>query len=272
MFDFIIPICIRTKEHFDQLLRCIERIREYHAYNRIILIDDSDLTYTPKICDYIYLEKNILLVPTIYKGSADQQIFKVFLHYGANKAVMMQDSMLLEEKLDDIDSINGVKFLWHFTNHRVDWDKIYEPQTEFNQEKKIQTHTDLIRYHLLEEYTDFPEFLAFALNGLENKNTWCGCLGNVCVIDRNTLLWMDSQVSFIDKFTKSTSNRNRRVNESIFPLICHYLFPGINFEDSYDGLYYDGYNPNEYLGHPTGFGNLTWCCRKKKFSKISFNR
>ena len=38
---------------------------------------------------------------------------------------------------DNIDKVNDVNFLWCFTNHRIDWDKIYEPNSDFNKSNKI---------------------------------------------------------------------------------------------------------------------------------------
>ena len=49
------------------------------------------------------------------------------------------------------------------------------------------------------------------------------------------------------------------VNESLFPLICHYVFPNKNFEDSYDDFYYDGVKhggQENMINKPTGFDNL----------------
>lgn len=273
MLDFIIPTCIRSDLHMRQLIRCTDSIRKFHPSDRIILINDSDTNYTKMIYDQYSHDESILVVPSIHKGSADQQIFKVFLHYGSSQAIFIQDSTILEKKIQDIPNINEPpKFLWHFTNHRLDWDIIEEPQTDFNVKNNIYTHTDLVMYTLLRNYNDYPEFLAFALYGMRNKDAWCGCFGNLCLISRDTLIWMNSKVPFIDKFIMSTDNRARRANESIFSLLCHFLFPQVDFSDSYDGLYFDGINTNEWMGKPTGFDNLVWCCRKDKLSKVSFNR
>jgi hypothetical protein len=53
--------------------------------------------------------------------------------------------------------------------------------------------------------------------------------------------------------------------------MCHYYFPQ-NYENAYDGLYYDGINVNEYSNKQTGFDDLKYCCRKEYISKISFER
>ena len=270
MFSFIIPTCVKNQLHLNQLYRCIHSIRKFHKDNNIFLINDSDDNYDLK--SLFINDTNIFIETTLNKGSADQQIFKIFLEKDINdKAFFMQDSMLLNRQLD-IENIKGIKYIWHFTNHVLHWDNIHEPKTEFNIHNNIITHTDLIRYHLLTNYNDNIDFMNFALDSLNNKNKWCCCFGSCCIIDRETLIYINSQTNFINKFVKATSNRDRRVNETIFSLICYYHFPEINFYDSYDGLYYDGIHTNDASGTETGFDNLTWCCKKKYIDKISFNR
>jgi len=271
MFSFIIPTCIKNKLHLNQLHRCIDSVRKFHKDNKIILINDSDDNYDLK--SLFINDNNIFIENTLNKGSADQQLFKVFLEKDTNdKAFFMQDSMLLNSPLDNIENIKGIKYIWHFTNHALHWDNIHEPKTEFNIDNNIITHTDLIRYRLLTNYNDNNDFINFALDSLNSKNKWCCCFGSCCIIDRETLMYINSQTNFINKFVDATSNRDRRANETIFALICHYYFPEINFQNSYDGLYYDGIHENPESGTDTGFDNLVWCCKRKYVSKISFNR
>jgi hypothetical protein len=274
MFSFIVPTCIRDEIQLNQFKRCIESIRNHHQQNKIIIINDSPT----EEYDYVFKEiqqkyNNVFIEKTIIKGSGEQQIFKVFLEKDdADIAFFMHDSMLLNRPLDNIDNINGVKFVWHFTNHIIEWDNIYEEQTEFNIKNNIKTHSDLIRYQLIDNYNDNKDFLNFALYYLSNKAKWCGCFGNCCIIDRKSLLAMNERVGFVDKFINTIAKRERCANESIFGLICHYIFPEINFHNSYDGLYYDGITVNHYSHTPTGFDNLNWVCKSHYISKISFGR
>lgn len=274
-FGFIIPICIKNNFHFNQLKRCLRSIRIFYENIKIILIDDSNIQYTEHLKEYFKLDNNIVIKESLIKGSADQQIFKVLLETDLfEKAVFIQDSMILNKKLEGIDEIN-LKFIWHFTNHRVHWDIIKEPNTEYNVNNNIITHSDLIRHNVLRDYKDNKYFQKYVINKLENKNEWCGSIGSCCIIDKKTLNILNNNINFVDTFIKYTSNRNRRVNESIFPLICHFSFPEINFENSYDGLYFDGYNHGgnrDKVGKNTGFDNLKWCSVHNFFSKISFNR
>jgi hypothetical protein len=272
-FGFIIITSIRTNIHLKQLHRCISSVKKYHPNNDIIIINDSDDNYNLEI----ELKKydKIHIIKSLKKGSGDQQTFKVLAETNLfDKAVSMQDSMILNKKLENIDEINSVMFLWHFTNHRVQWNIIKEPKTQYNIDNNIITHTDLIAHHVLTYYNAHPNFQIFALKNLSHMDKWSGCFGSLCIIDKETLLKLNKEVNFIDTFINSTSNRDRRANESIFALICHYVFPNIDFENSYDGLYYDGSDTFDFKlsGTATGFDDLTWCCVRNYFSKISFNR
>lgn len=270
-FGFIIACCIRTDIQKKQLIRCIDSIRSFHVLNPIILINDSlpsfDLSFLKK--DYFPIE----IVESSPKGSADQQFFKILLDTTRfDKAIFLQDSMILNKKLENIESIQDITFLWHFTNHRLHWDIIQEESTPFNNEKNIHSHTDLIKYYLKRDYSDNGTFLEFALDRLNNKGKWVGCFGNLCIITKEQIYTLEKSVRFVDKFCNYTNNRERRVNETIFSILCHYCNENWDFSKSYDGLYTDGINTNIYAFTSTGFDDLLFCCKNNFFSKISFNR
>ena len=270
-FGFIIPVCCKNDIHCKQLLRCIESIKKYHPYNKIILINDSDEKYN--LNNLFHNNENIIIIQSCQKGSADQQMFKILAETTLfEKAIFIQDSMILNKKLENIDKIDNITFLWHFTNHIIHWDIIEEPKTQFNIENKINTHTDLIKHKIIKDYNKNKDFLKFSLNNLSNKHNWCGCFGNLCIITKKELLYINNIVPFINMFTTYTSNRERRVNESIFSLICHFCYSNKKFNNSYDGLYYDGYTASNYSNIPCEFDNLKWCCKNEYISKISFDR
>ena len=277
MFSLIIPTCIKTSIHLSQLYRCLESVRLFHKLNIIYLINDSDSEFNDMINNLCSNYYNIFIINSSCKGSADQQVFKVIIennnHSDNDHFVILQDSMILNKMLDNVENINSIKFLWHFTNHRVHWNAIEEPITQFNIDNHIINHTDLIEYHLKNNYNYNKEFQNYAIDLLLNKkDNWCGCFGNCCITTKIFITEMNNKVNFINNFINCTNNRDRRVNESIFSLICHYYLKDINFEESYDGLYFDGYNTNTYSGEPTNYDNLTWCCKQSYISKISFNR
>lgn len=245
----------------------------FHPSSYIYIINDSDDFYILEIQNLIKNNSNIFFVESKVKGSADQQVFKLIMeiHDKSSHYIIIQDSMFLNRKFDNIESIESIKFLWHFTNHRIDWDKILEPQTDFNIKNKIITHTDLIRYNLIKNYNEDVNFLKYALECLKNKNIWVGCFGNCCIITKKCLEKLNENTNFVEKFISNNTNRERRMNESIFSIICYYYLPQ-EYDNSYDGLYYNGIYVNNYLGMETGFDGLKYCCRNKYISKISFDR
>ncbi len=170
--------------------------------------------------------------------------------------------MILEKYLDGVYQIKDVKFLWHFTNHRIHWDVIKEPDSEYNKSHNIITHTHLIN-HLIKR--DFDSSL------IKDKNMWVGCFGIMCIITKDCITLLNNKYNFINKFNNYTSNRDRRAAESIFPLLCYNCF-NYDFHNSYDGLYYDGINVNKYNGIDTNFDGLKYIARLNYFSKISFDR
>jgi hypothetical protein len=272
--SFIISVCIRNIQHFNQLKRCIESIKLYHCESNIFLINDSDDSFNKCILEYIEKFENIKIIQSKLKGSADQQVFKIILENDDKSShyIIIQDSMILNKALEEIELIENIKFMWHFTNHMVDWDRIIEPQTEYNMMYNIITHSDLIKHNLKNNYFQDEKFLEFALQCLEQKESWVGCFGNCCVITRKCVKYLNDKTQFSEKFIQNYTNRERRANESIFSLICHYYLPQ-DYSNSYDGLYYDGINVNNFAGKVTEFDNsLVYCCKNKYISKLSFCR
>ena len=272
MIVFVISVCVKTLIHLNQLKRCIDSIKKFHEDENIYLINDSSYEFYDNVINLSLSYKNIFITNTINKGSADQMVFKFILENNKinddDHCIILQDSMILNKKLLKINEIDNIKFLWHFTNHRLHWDIIEEPQNLFNVKNKILTHNDLIKYIIDTQYEG--KFREYALDKLKKKNDWCGCFGNCCIIKKSWLNDIEKRIKFVDLFSMSTDNRYRRANESIFALICHYCLSCNNFEESYDGLYYDGINA--FVQIPTGFDNLNWCTVHDFVSKISFNR
>lgn len=267
MFSFLIPSCLRNDIHKKQLERCIDSIRQFHDEKIYIINDSDDDLYYNEIGE----KYNTIVVKSLHRGCAEKTCFKFISENSCfNNYFIMHDSMILLEKLENVEMITNIKFLWHFTNHRIHWDNIIEERTEYNIKNNIVTHTDLLKHHIMRDYD--TEFQLFAIDYLNNKDKWCGCMGFCCITNKKTILHMNSIVPFVEIFLKSSDRRNRVVNESIFSILCHFIFRETNFTDSYDGLYYDGITINIYHGQPTGFDNLRWNNKNKYIGKISFLR
>ena len=284
---FIIPTCIHTNIHLKQLNRCLNSIATFHPHSQIILINDTpdilENNFNDGIQKIIKQFNNILdisIVKSLNAGSGELQTFKVLLETPAFKcetAVIIQDAMVLLEPLTILEAQlieqYPVQFLWYFTNHILQWDSILEPETEYNRLNNITTHKDLLIDCILTDFRDNLDFQKFAINRLCNMHLWVGCFGCCCIITKSAVKKMQELVPFIDTFTKYTARRYRCCAESIYALICHFVFQNNDFRKSVDGLYYDGINVNSYNGSSDGLENgVKWCARNKYIGKISFGR
>ncbi len=274
MISFIISVCIQTDVQLRLLVRCINSILTYHNDSNIYLINDTVIdNYTNIIENLIKDNSNIHISKSIVQGSAESQRFNIIksLNDNASHYILIHDSMIINEKFENLDDIKDIQFLMHFTNHRVDWNIIEYEQNEFNIKNNIKNHTNLVRFYINKDFNDDKDFNNYANNALDNMNLWCGCLGNFCIITKKCVEFLDEKCNFSEKFINYSLKNERMAIESIFSLICHYYIPK-NYEQSYDGIYHDGYNVNPYAFKPSGIENLNYLVRSKHISKFSFSR
>lgn len=274
-FGFIIPSYCSNEIHLFQLKRCINSIRKFHNGIKIIIIDDySEINLSKNLSEY----DNILILLSTIKSAGDMSTYKIFLDNPIfQKAVIMQDSMTLEKELD-IEKIDTISYLWYFTNHRLHWHIIEEPQNEYNIKKGIKVHDDAI-IDIINNYILNIKFKEFAQKIYFDKNKWSGCFGCLSIIDYDFLKVLDEKTGIINLLLNFNNNRLRRVAESIFALAVKYVLGDEIFEKAYDGLYYDGINePNgritlnaKSLGLPIN-NIVNQVCKNTYFSKISFDR
>jgi hypothetical protein len=266
---------IKENIHLKQLNRCIQSICNFHSSYKIFILNDSekDLDFSEN--------KNIYVFKNLYKGSGELFIFKFILENDLieenDNIIYIHDSCVLKKKIENIDKIKDVQFLWHFTNHRIHWDIIIEEKNEYNLKNNIITHTDLVKHYILKYYNNNNDFQNFAIDYLNNKSKWCGCMGFMCILKKKILIEFNNKTNFVEKFlffeeNICTQKRHRIVNESIFSILCHFFIQDKNFENSYDGLYYDGINPNKYAGINSGLENLVLVGGGNYIDKISFSR
>lgn len=275
-FCFIIPSYCNTDLHGLQLKRCINSIRRFHN-NKIIIIDDySDID----ISSFVSSFDNVDIKKSQVKSAGDMVTYLTFKNMTEfETAIIFQDSMTLECALEDIEKIDTMKSVWYFTNHRLHWSHIEEPQTEYNIKNNIKVHDDLI-LDCIDKLIENEEFKSFAKEIYPQKNKWSGNIGCQSIINHNFLIEMDEKTGIIDFLSKMNNNRLRRVAESIFPIACQYMLGDKVFEKSYDGIYYDGVNiqngRRNYIAKELGLGNYSdvveQICKNKYFSKVTFNR
>ena len=273
MISFIVSVYIQTDTQLKVLINCINSILTFHNDSNIYLLNNSNTNYTLIIEDLIKNNSNIYLCKPKIDGSCENQRFNLInsINDNASHYILIHDSMIINEKFEDLDEIKDVKFLMHFTNHRLHWNIITYEQDEFNIKNKIITHTDLIRFYINKDFNNDKDFNNYANNALDNMNLWVGCYGTNCIITKKCFEFLNEKCNFSEIFINYNLQKERRSMESIFSLICHYYIPQ-DYEKSYDGLYFDGINVNPYAFKPTGIDDSVYGIRTKHISKITFNR
>jgi len=245
-FGFIIAGCVRTKDHQKSLNKCLDNLRIFHPnQKRVVIVDftSDKLLIGQSVNDYpeVIFELDTPEIP------ADMLLLKYFKqkHY-FDKAILLQDSMQVIKEFD-VSSVKNIKYIWHFNNHRVHWSTIKEPSSDYNVKNGIVSHDDLV-VHCIETKITSPNFKSYCKDIYHQKMMWSGCFGCCCIISYDFLLDLDSKTNIIEFESQMTTNRLRRVIESIFPLACQYTL-GQSIFDSYDGLYYDGVDGHGMTGN-----------------------
>ena len=234
---FIVATCVRTYEHMKSLEACIQSILVFYEPKQVVII--VDFTSNPSMIQimqhqfpYVRFETDVPSVP------ADMVMLYFFKknHY-FDLAITLQDSMVILKRFD-VEHIKDIEYLWHFTNHRLHWSTIVEPQTEFNIANNIHVHDDLNMY-CIKHMIDNTAFREYCMEIYPQKEKWSGSLGSLSLIRYDALIGLDAATGIIDLMLKMNTNRLRRVIESLFGLACQFYLQK-EIHSSYDDLYYDG--------------------------------
>lgn len=244
-FGFMIAGCLRTKEHLYALNECVRSIKQHNPLQKIVVVidftSDSDFVQSAIATNSdVIFELNTQHVP------ADMLLLYYFKEKKYfDKAILLQDSMRLKKEMI-VDEVNDITYVWHFTNHRVDWSNITEPETDYNVANNIKTHDDLV-LHVIDTKIENTEFKTYCKDMYFTKEKWCGCFGTCCIITHDFLMNLDARTNIIAIEAQMVTNRLRRAIESVFALACQYVTQR-DMEGSYDGLYYNGSHGNNMEG------------------------
>ena len=272
---FIIPSFCKDKEHTNVLAYCIKSIRKFYPNNKIIIINDFSLI---DINNLFNNDRNIDIIMSTQKGAADISTYNYFFK---NKpfdiAVIMNDSMFFENKIENIDKIDTYIPLWHATNHRKEWDSLIVPKTQIPElyQNEITTHSENIITHI-KKILGNTEFTEYALKLYKEKNKWSVnfCLSSI--ISYNFLVELQRKTNILSLLSELHTNWQRRVSESVFSIACQYILGNEINEKSINGLYFDGkHSQNICHGHSIQIVELNkykYYAKGKYTSKISFNR
>ncbi len=237
---FVIAACSRTRVHLTGLYTCIYSIQQFHPNTKVVVIVDFSTPeqFVKEMKHQFRNSKNVEFITDTPKVPADMLVHYYFKKcHWFDKMVFLHDSTYILEPLD-ITKTSSLDYIWHFTNHRLQWHTIEEPQNEFNIRHGIKVHDDLMNY-CIENLITKEGFKQYCKEIYPQKNKWAGCFGCMCVIDYDIVCKLDEECGLIEIMSQINTYRLRVAMESIFSLACQYVLKK-EIQSSYDGLYYDG--------------------------------
>lgn len=221
-FGFIIVRNVSDKNNDLYWKECYKCIRKFYN-NKIIIVDTGSnkefLTELELInCDIFYTEHEKKAFISGYYLMYTKKLFK--------KAVILHDSVFIKEFID-FNSVNQVKFLWHF-EHIAD-----------------QPDKELRLLHTL----DNNELL---INLYYYKNLWKGCFGSMCIITEDFLQILQDKYNFTHLYNIISNHDDWMALERVISLLCtiensELINNPSLFGDIFYNIYRWGYTMNEYL-------------------------
>lgn len=232
---FIIPTYVSSEKHYIILRDGIRKIRQYHDWPIVIINDHSPLDISSISHEF----PDISIELSYKKGAAEMNPYWHYYHQKYfDTAIIMHDSMHLNRALVNIEKVPQIQFLRYFTNHRVQWAIIQEPQTQYNKQFNIKNHDDLI-LHIIDMalMQQNPCFWQYCRNIYFDKKKWVGCWGIQSIITWDFLHELQEKTNILDFVDIIKDRRDRMAMESIFGLACLYTTNLETITNTYDSAY-----------------------------------
>lgn len=263
--NFIIPTFCSKQEHVTKVINTLKNIFKYHPSSKIFIINDHSTIDVQIIKNTFSKSNDIKIINSKYqKGVAEMLPYLYMLQMNdCSKAVIIVDSVdLLFSLTNELQHTTNIKYIMHFTNHRVHWNKIKEPSSEFNVKNNIHTHSQLIKYFANKNLTN-KKFLTYFNEIYDNMNNWVGCFGCMSIITYAFLKKLEHKTNILrDTIPHIKNKRDRMVMETLFSIACQYVLGQTPQSlDNNNSLYYDGImkqtNDKIYLRKTKHFGKIS---------------
>jgi hypothetical protein len=197
---FIILRHMNSSASSDYWYHSYEQIRKFYGSSiKIVVIDDN--SHPEFLLGQTNLEREKSLVNCFIKHSEFPKRGEVLPYYYLlkenyfEKAVIIHDSVFIRQFID-FEQYDEVKFFWHFEKN---WD---DPDLE----KSIIRSLDNSQV-LIDTYN--------------NRGSWTGCFGAICVVERFFLQKIDEVHNFKNFLTCMATKADRIAFERIFGVLCH---------------------------------------------------
>jgi hypothetical protein len=220
-FVFIMVRHISSEETNNYWIECYNCIRKFYEEKIIIVDDNSDIQY---INDFGMTFINVEFVQSEYPKRAELLPYYYFYkNKYADHAVMIHDSVFIQNKFYFDNMTENIRFLWH---HCHLWDD------EVNEKRLLKT----LNYSdgLFDIYD-------------QHKDRWHLCVGVMSFISHQFLSKLQDRFKFFNLLDHIESRNDRMCLERIFGLLCTVLEPRLRFNPSIFGIQYRwGYTYDNY--------------------------
>ena len=202
MFGFIFTRHVNSNETNEYWKECIRCIRKHYQNNIIMVIDDnsSDEYVTNDNVDL----RNCFIIQSEYPKRGEILSYYYFYKYKLfDKAIIIHDSVFLQQDISqEVNSVNNVKFLWHFKNRYDD-----------NAGKEIYFIHQL-KYNHNEDKNSL-------INVYLQRDKWLGCFGVMSVITYDFLNVLVDKYN-VFSLLNIVKNREERCSlERVFSILCY---------------------------------------------------
>ena len=214
--------------HFDKLwIATYESIRKFYPNTHIKIIDNNST------CASSYPVVNCEIIKSQYPESRLYSPFYEFLKMeGYSKAVIIHDGFIFN-KYVDFNTIDAVKFLWHF-----DINNFVKHELEIKQIGALDNNEELFT--------------------LYRSNKWLGCLGCLIVIDKDFIDKLESRYK-ISRLVDIIHNQEDAIAfERVLAVLCYQAYPKLNEAPSIEGNITNiiwGYRYSDYIKNPSAQSN-----------------
>jgi hypothetical protein len=223
-FGFIITRHVNSSITNEYWIECYKCIRNYYPDNKIIIIDDnSDYSFITEFEIY-----NCIIIQSEFPKRGEILSYYYFYKYNFfDKAIIIHDSVFINNRLQDDILNNDIKFLWHFNSKTIS-DKV----PEIIQINKLKNY-----HNVLNLYNDYEK--------------WHGCFGVQSIISYNFLINIVNKYNIFNLLEYIKCRNDRCAFERVFAIICILENNNLLLSPSVFGLIFNhvknDYNYNQYI-------------------------
>ena len=224
-FGFIMTRCVRNEKENKYWIECYNNIRQFYPISKVIIIDDNSIN------DFIHNDEVVLTKCLLinsdetFKGCGEQLPYYYYNKYKFfKKAVIVHDSIFIQQYIDFNLENEPIKFLWEFSNTYI-----HDPDRERELMKHLNYYNELV--------------------DLYNKTTtWMGCFGLMSVIQHDFLKNIVDKYNLFNLLNYITIRYDRCCFERIFAVVCNMEYKPTHLIGNVDNMYnFLKYDYDQYI-------------------------